>query len=258
MYRTILVHVDAEPAAAQRICLAADVARHFEANLIGITAALPRPPVEAITAGVMDPSILELERHQITEDFKIAEQRFRALSAEAGVRIEWRAVADFPTLALANAASAADLVIIGPQTGGLIGDDYRSVNPGELLIRAGRPVLIAPPSASVLDVHNVLIAWKNTREARRAVFDAMPFLKRAEAVNLVEIRENGETDTLRDAKAFLTAHAVKVYAKSLERDSPRSRGATGGVRSTLAVGPHCGGRLWPHPNSRTGLWWGDP
>ena len=64
------------PVAAQRICLAADVARHFEANLIGITAALPRPPVEAIIRRCNgSPVILELERHQITEDFKIAEQQ---------------------------------------------------------------------------------------------------------------------------------------------------------------------------------------
>ena len=221
MYRTILVHVDTEPGAAQRICLAADVACHFEANLIGIAAALPRPPVEAITAGVMDPGILELERNQITEDFKIAEQQFRTLAAETGVRIEWRAVANFPTLALANAASAADLVIVGPGSRGVMGNDYRVVNPGELIIRAGRPVLIAPSETTVLNVHSVLVAWKNTREARRAVFDAMPFLKRAEAVNLVEIQEDGETDSLKDAEAFLSAHAVRAHAERLEGDSTR-------------------------------------
>ena len=218
MYRTILVHADTEPGAAQRICLAADVARHFEAKLIGVTAALQRPPVEALSAGVGDAGLLELELEQITEDFKIAEQQFRTLAGEAGVRIEWRAVANFPTLALANAASVADLVIVGPGRSHLMGNDYRKVNPGELIIRAGRPVLIAPSGANVLDVRNVLVAWKNTREAHRAVFDALPFLKRAEAVNLVEIRGSREAGSLQDAEAFLSAHAVKVHAESLEGD----------------------------------------
>jgi nucleotide-binding universal stress UspA family protein len=170
MYRTILVHVDTEPDAAQRACLAADVARNFEASLIGITAALPRPPVETITAGVMDPSILELERDQTTEDFKVAEQQFRTLAADAGVGIEWRGVANFPTVALANAASAVDLVIVSPGLSGLFGNDYRKVNPGELIVSAGRPVLIAPsgtfgePSAAAFSERRPVYVLQQQRQ----------------------------------------------------------------------------------------------
>lgn len=218
MYRTILVHVDAEPGATERIRLAAELARRFEAKLIGLAAALPRPPVEAITAGVMDPSILELERDQIAADFKLAEEQFRRLAAEAGMTIEWRVAANFPTLALAEAATAADLVIIGRSTSGLIGNDYRAVDPGDLVMRAGRPILIAPSGASRLDARAVLVAWKSTREARRALSDAMPFLKRAEAVILIEIRESGEASSLADPAAFLAAHGVKSRSEALERE----------------------------------------
>jgi len=220
MYKTILVYVDTVSGAAERVLLSVDVARHFNAKLLGITAALPSPPVATITTGVVDAGILlESEREQIDEDFKSAEQQFRAVTASAGLTIEWRAVAEFPTLALANTASAADLVIIGSERRGVFGGDYRTVNPGELLLRAGRPVLIAPSGTNVLDAHNILVAWKNTREARRAVVDALPFLKRAEAVNLVEIREAREADSLQDAETFLSAHAVKVHSEWLERDS---------------------------------------
>lgn len=218
MYRTILVHVDAEPGAAERIGLAADLARRFEAKLIGLAAALPRPPVEAITAGVMDASILELERDQIAADFKLAEEQFRVLAEEAGTTVEWRAANNFPTFALAEAASAADLLVIGRSPSGLIGNDYRAVDPGDLIMRAGRPILIAPAGASELDARGMLVAWKNTREARRAVSDAMPFLKRAEAVTLVEIREAGEASALADPAAFLAAHGVKCRTEGLERD----------------------------------------
>jgi nucleotide-binding universal stress UspA family protein len=218
MYKTILVHVDVEPDADERIRFATDVARRFAAKLIGLAAALPRPPVEAITAGVMDASILEIERDEIAADFKRAEEQFRAAAAAAGVATEWRAVDNFPTLALADAASAADLIIVGRPPSGLFGNDYRAVDPGDLVLQAGRPLLIAPAGLSGLDARRVLVAWKSTREARRAIADAMPFLKRAETVSLVEIRESGEASSLADAEAFLAAHGVKFVSQALDRD----------------------------------------
>src|SRR6516164_5398065 len=124
MYRTILVHVDVEPDAAQRIRFASELARGFEARLIGITAALPRPPLEALSAGVADAGLVGLEREQIADDFKVAEQQFSSIAAETGVKCEWRAVETLPTWAMADAASAADLVIIGPERRDFLGDGY--------------------------------------------------------------------------------------------------------------------------------------
>jgi nucleotide-binding universal stress UspA family protein len=219
MYRTIAVHVAAEPGAAARIRFAADLARRFDARLIGIAAALPRPPLEAITAGVMDATFLELELDQIAEEFKLVEQQFRTFAAEAGVKIEWRARGTFPTLALAGAASGADLLVVGRGLNGFRRDDYRTINPGDLVMRAGRAVLVAPSGATVLEARSVLVAWKNTRETRRAMADAMPFLKRAEVVNLVEVRETDEAYALDDPAAFLAAHGVNCRAESAERDA---------------------------------------
>lgn len=44
-----------------------------------------------------------------------------------------------------------------------------------------------PPGIDRLDADRVLIGWKNTREARRAVRDAMPFLTRASRVVVASI-----------------------------------------------------------------------
>jgi len=217
MYKTILVHVDVKPGASERAQLAVDLARRFAARLIGLAAALPRPPVEAITAGVMDASILQLERNEITKDFKAAEDHFRSAAAGSGVALEWRMADNFPTLALAEAADAADLVIVGRPESGLLANDYLTADPGDLVMRAGRPILIAPSGQSRLEARRVLVAWKSTREARRAISDAMPFLKRAETVNLVEIRERGEASSLADPEAFLAAHGVTVRGEAVDR-----------------------------------------
>jgi len=51
-------------------------------------------------------------------------------------------------------------------------------DPGVILLRAGRPVLVAPDTVAPLQLRRVVVAWKDTRECRRAVRDALPFLQR--------------------------------------------------------------------------------
>ena len=202
MYRNILVHA-ADAGAVSRVRLAADLARRFDAKLIGIGAILPR----------------DLGRDRTAEEFRLAEQQFRTAAAEYGVKVEWRRLETDPTHGLASAASAADLVVVGRVPAGLAEDDDRAVNPAGLLMRAGRPMLIAPADATAVAARNIVVAWKDNREARRAVTDALPLLKRAEVVSLVAIHEDDESPDLADAVAFLTAHAVKCRVQSLQSDS---------------------------------------
>ncbi|MEJ0065684.1 MAG: universal stress protein [Caulobacteraceae bacterium] len=61
-------------------------------------------------------------------------------------------------------------------------DPYMHCSPAELAITSGRPVLVAPPAAPPLSAKQVLLAWKDTREARRALSDALPFFEQADRV----------------------------------------------------------------------------
>jgi nucleotide-binding universal stress UspA family protein len=217
MYRTILVHVDLQQGSAERVRLATDLARQFEAKLIGLTAALPRPPAEAIIAGVTDASLVEFERNEIGAEFVETEQMFRAVTAEAAVAAEWRALENFPVIAMVDSASAVDLVVIGPAAGHADGG-YRTINVGELLMQAGRPVLVAPLGIASLRARSLMVAWKNTRESRRAISDALPLLKRAETVTVVEVREGDEASSAGDVGAFLLAHGINFRSEVIERD----------------------------------------
>ena len=89
---------------------------------------------------------------------------------------------------MVHAATAADLLVVGSGKGKLLPDVYRSIDPGDLLMGAGRPVIVAPSGADQLRVRSVLIAWKDTTEARRALSDALPFLERAEEIVLLQVR----------------------------------------------------------------------
>jgi nucleotide-binding universal stress UspA family protein len=96
-------------------------------------------------------------------------------------------------------------------------DPYRALDPGAVLLRAGRPILLVPPGVALLAGKRVAVAWKDTREARRAVADALPFLRTAETVVLVEFCEQGEEASaqhhLEDVKQFLLRHDVGTVSE---------------------------------------------
>jgi hypothetical protein len=85
---------------------------------------------------------------------------------------------------------------------------------GGILLRAGRPVLLVPDTAHSLGLRRVVVAWKDTRECRRAVRDALPLLQEAKEVLLVAIGEHESHSqgkkTLADVGAYLVRHRVIV------------------------------------------------
>jgi nucleotide-binding universal stress UspA family protein len=140
---------------------------------------------------------------------------FRRLVGESGVASSWQASVEFPSVAVAAAARIADLVIVDrspPPAGG----DFRSLPTGDFLLKAGRPVLVLPTGKRTSESRLAVVAWKDTREARRAVSDALPLLSRSTAVVLVEVREHQEErPTLDDAKVFLQRHGVQARTELL-------------------------------------------
>ena len=135
--------------------------------------------------------------------------------------VEWRSSLDFPTEFIAREARAADLVIIGRDR--KTHDPYRSTDSGALVLRTGRPVLTVPPGIQSLAARRVVIAWKDTREARRAVQDALPFLQAENEVIVMEVTETGsEQDSmsrLKDVAGYLSRHgttAVTEWVRSIE------------------------------------------
>jgi len=211
-YRTILVDVETGAAAGKEVQLAIDLARQYEAALIGIAAAFPHAPMYFSGVGG-GPDFIDVERDEIKAEFRKAEARFRSATEGTGLEVEWRSALEFPTLTVTRAAVAADLVVIGRPSGESASDPFRSVVLGDLLMGVGRPVLLAPAGMGAFNARNVLVAWKDSVEARRALSDALPMLKRAQQVVLVEIGDDG--GSLQDAKAFLAKHQVTARAERI-------------------------------------------
>ena len=135
---------------------------------------------------------------------------FDSVAGGNSQRIEWRSSLDLPIGAVTRAARSADLVVIGQVTA--MGGAYRALDPGEAVLKMGRPTLVVPDGVSTLRAEHVVIGWKDTREARRAVYDALPLLQAATRVTIVEACKGDEENTalrhLDDLTRYLTWHRV--------------------------------------------------
>lgn len=80
----------------------------------------------------------------------------------------------------------------------------------DLLLQSGRPVLVVPGAVETVPGARAVIAWKPTREAARAVHDALPLLREAESVDVVVVDpEPDETGYGEDPGADIAAHLAR-------------------------------------------------
>lgn len=211
-YASILVHAEPGVLATRRVEAAAKLARRLGARLIGLGAeAMESVPAADPFGGYATAQWISAAQEQIGIDLKNAETAFRRDAA--GVDLEWRSVQDYPDRALCRAARAADLIVVSPKRQA---PGARAADPADVVMASGRPVLIVPDGDAVLDDVCVVVAWKDTREARRAVADAMPFLLRAKDVIIQAICDNADQEAARfqveDVAAALRRHGVAARA----------------------------------------------
>jgi nucleotide-binding universal stress UspA family protein len=99
-------------------------------------------------------------------------------------RSEWRPLSHWSSEVAVN-AYYADLVVIARPERGQMSDP-----PGlaeSLVLSSGRPIILFPPRGTASRVRRILVGWNATREAIRAVVDAVPLLARTEAVEVLII-----------------------------------------------------------------------
>jgi nucleotide-binding universal stress UspA family protein len=210
---TLLVYVDLDGDLNGRVRLASGLAGRFQSHLVGLGAWMPRPPF-VVEGVVVDPEPTENEIRDMKAALAKRGEQFKA-AAGAGRSVEWRSALEFPTEFVARQSRSADLIVIGRDRTPY--DPYRFTDAGALVLRAGRPVLMVPPGVQSLAAKRVVIGWKDAREARRALQDALPFLRLASEVILLEACEAGsEQDAqhgLKDIAGYLARHQIKVVAE---------------------------------------------
>jgi nucleotide-binding universal stress UspA family protein len=115
-----------------------------------------------------------------------AELHFKSKLRLNGIEGEWHLLPKGDATVLMELAKSADLTVAGQRPPNSHADGAARFRPEDIVLAAGRPVLIVPYAGSFETVgRRALIAWDGTREASRALNDALPLLAEAEAVSVV-------------------------------------------------------------------------
>lgn len=191
-YQNILVHLDMSKAMPQRIETALHVAKRFDAHLTGLFNVF-QPASRPISMITEPPEQRAAKEKLQTERLGAEEALFRKELERAGVDGDWKLSKQLPNLAIPKAARLADLVIAGQYDP----DDPESFIAEQflenLVLSCGRPVLLVPYAGRHPDVGGtVCVAWDGSREASRALHDALPFLVRAGKVIIFSINASGD------------------------------------------------------------------
>ncbi|MDJ0685927.1 MAG: universal stress protein [Alphaproteobacteria bacterium] len=222
---TILVHVDDTDRGDRCAVLAAALAETHDAHLTGLGV---KPPMSmpGYAAYQMPAEVFEIYDQDQNRLIEAAKGVFERAVANAGrqARANWRQTTGDVATCLGRFGRLADLIVIGQE--GPEGESaYYEEAPDRVVLEAGRPVLIAPHiGVSGTVGKRVMIAWNDSREAARAVSDALPFLKKAEHVDVLTINPEpapeGEADIPgADIGRYLSEHGVSANVSRTVTDS---------------------------------------
>jgi nucleotide-binding universal stress UspA family protein len=210
-YKTVMVGLALDRRNDACLRVAGDLAERFGARIIGVAASDIRPPMY-FAAGDFAQELLDDEVAAIERRLSQLEAEFRAAVERRVTALEWRSARSLPVPYLLQQARAADIFVIGARPERLV-DPSSAPDPSDLVMQAGRPLIVVPPTVEWLDLRSVLVAWKDVREARRAVFDALPILAAAKEVTIAEIPEQDGRRAealahVADVAAWLRSHGI--------------------------------------------------
>lgn len=230
--RQIAVQIDETDASEARLALAYHLARACEASLVGVAVQPPTmfsesgaglgllpsdlpvhasaPPSPAVGQAAGLHGMDRLERRFVDAT------RWRNCPDAA-----WRVIGHGSAPEMIRYAKLADLTILGQQQTG-VAADVPGFAPDDVALASGRPALIVPGKGRFEAVGaDVAVAWDGSREAVRALTDALPLLRDASSVLVVEVgdrrRQGGpEMPGPDSAVDFLARHGVQAFGEFIE------------------------------------------
>ncbi len=213
MIKEILVHADDDGRQDTRFALAAELAKTHDAHLIGLFA-LEYSELPGYVSAQISAELLDRARETYVRRAETMREAFEMAADRAGIRAEWRQETGAASDLLAQHGLYVDVIMVSQPENGSGGARPQSF-PGELALASGRPVIGLPYAGDHLGFgKRVLIAWNGSREASRALHDAMPILSRAESVVVLAVDPPDETHIPgADIAAHLAHHGVKVEAR---------------------------------------------
>ena len=215
VYKTLLVPVDERAKSVRSLEIARRIASTFDSHVVGLFIG-PSPYIpSSAKADGLGATLREMQQKVSNELAQEARARFDSVMKPGMERAEWRTADGSRAETVALHARYADLVVINqtdPHS-----EDATHFADG-VLLSVGRPVRRVPYAGETSRFgSNVLVCWNASREASRAVSDALPLLKAAKKVTVLSIdgkesrAGHGESPGS-DIALYLARHGVNAVA----------------------------------------------
>ena len=225
MYKDLVVPITGMPGDLDALSIAIDLATSQGAHLTVLQ--IVNLPMPVIGPWGMAPDVAIVELYKDLRSFaqtNVSKLRSRLAKLPISAEVELIETLADPARSAVHCAHHADLSIVAGSIGNTIEAETTHAYFGSLLLESGRPVLVVPPGCGAsMPPKRVVVAWRATREAARALHDALPLLMAAEAVDLLIIdadapEDMGGSDLQpgADVAGHLARHGVKANVVVLE------------------------------------------
>jgi nucleotide-binding universal stress UspA family protein len=228
-YKTILVHLDAGLRTSARIDLALQLAAVHQAHVAALYTTFHLQAASFYMMAAAGAYYEQFDAHRISRRNAVKEL-FHTKARLAGVQSEWHEPPGPPNIEAPRYARHADLIVVGREDPDDADSAVAPLFLENLILGAGRPVLLAPPGTSSFDADSeIVLAWDGSRESTRAAHDALPLLKLAPNVSLIVVdAPDGERGPSRvpgaDIATGLARHGVLVETVEVDKVPHRDIG----------------------------------
>jgi nucleotide-binding universal stress UspA family protein len=234
--KSILLHIDHDPAMTARLQVALDIARATNGHLICLQAI----NYEALAPGDMYGSAIAAAMPILRENAEQLRTQIETDLANEGVQWEWRFVYGTAAHRLLEQSPLADLVIVG-SSDAADGGRGPSWLVGELVLRAQAPVLVVPADTRSFDISApALVAWNGSSEACHALRAAVPLLAGARKVTLASVAEASDKARFdfpsTEGAKYLSRHGIDCEIVEI----PRGEAKVGDTLFSAAQMRECG------------------
>ena len=209
----------------------------IEADLLGLAALRPSSAIAGDGYAVGE--LIAIEREAAAAVLGRAKLAFLA-GGDGEARREWRSTVSFgsPASWIVAESRGADLIVVSPEPPKDPDSAAHGARAIDLVMGAGRPVLVAPVEGRPLEFGTAVLAWKDTRETRRAALDAVPFLRLFDRVVVLaaahrDAAKSAERE-LASLVGWLARHAISAEARQVDARRDATAELTGQIEALEA------------------------
>lgn len=213
-FKDIVVHQGEDAHADRRLKASMEIAKQFNARLTGVYV-LSYPAIPGFVQTELPREIIEGRNKEIRAAGEAMRAAFDAAAAAEDIAAEFRLMEGDTADAVTLCGRYSDLLVVGQSD-----PDHPSPTDGlaeELLMASGRPILVVPYTGNQDQIgRRVMVAWRATREATRAVHDAMPILQQAKEVIVYSVNpEDRDHIAGADICTHLARHGVNATPRHI-------------------------------------------